>query len=529
MILIRLADPGGVLLTPEPETRRIPLPRSRRGVFTGPRCGRADLPAGAAMPAAEPDRGPANVSTIERGVAVPLLDIGGMICSSREPGSGETSPIDVTDMSLVTPAEPKRRSEEGEDGAVRGASPALSQASDRSLSPVSRQLEAQDVLAALGGPKGVSLPPPKTPAGKKDSANEDKKKAPKRQTGSRCPSICVDFGRSLGKYHLVISILATGAHPQFTRPQRATVAATTLLLEMAGAAVATRFLSCEDNMMLYVGACSSVICAPLAYALAKLFVVTGQKYHESADFLRDYAMQKKKQAHGDPAARAKLQQMVTHDKELAEISARSKFGRCLQRWNRRRKACFGWTKRCIKSKFSANPQDEDLRSNASARSVSPGAGHLKDSNEERDLMRKRQQEASMIVTDAGGLTGGSSLPPEATFRYYLWRWLHHAIYCCCLLIALVGAFQVIFYGMKFDDSHVWCWLTGCGAAIAFDYLILQPVVAGWRQCSDVRYAKKMRKQMARKRAVMGANVAFQQKAGPLQGKTEWSADDFGAA
>jgi len=106
MILIRLADPGGVLLTPEPETRRIPLPRSRRGVFTGPRCGRADLPAGAAMPAAEPDRGPANVSTIERGVAVPLLDIGGMICSSREPGSGETSPIDVTDMSLVTPAEP---------------------------------------------------------------------------------------------------------------------------------------------------------------------------------------------------------------------------------------------------------------------------------------------------------------------------------------------------------------------------------------------------------------------------------------
>ena len=36
------------------------------------------------------------------------------------------------------------------------------------------------------------------------------------------------------------------------------------------------------------------------------------------------------------------------------------------------------------------------------------------------------------VTDAGGLTGGSSLPPEATFRYYLWRWLHHAIYCCCL-------------------------------------------------------------------------------------------------
>ena len=64
---------------------------------------------------------------------------------------------------------------------------------------------------------------------------------------------------------------------------------------------------------------------------------------------------------------------------------------------------------------------------------------------------------------------------------------------------------------------------------AFDYLILQPVVAGWRQCSDVRYAKKMRKQMARKRAVMGANVAFQQKTGPLQGKTEWSADDFGAA
>jgi len=45
-------------------------------------------------------------------------------------------------------------------------------------------------------------------------------------------------------------------------------------------------------------------------------------------------------------------------------------------------------------------------------------------------------------------TGGlrvDALPLEATSRYYLWRWLHHAIYmhCCCFLVAISASFNVV--------------------------------------------------------------------------------------
>lgn len=340
-----------------------------------------------------------------------------------------------------------------------------------------------------------------------------------------CPKFCQNFFNSLAKYHLVISILAEGPHGMFTRPQRATVATSVLLLEMAGAAVATRYLDCDAGQAVYYGIGSAMLCAPLAYALAKLFVVTGQKYRESGAFLRDFAVQKKRQHAGDPTARAKLAQMIAHDKELAERAGRAKCSRCMRNRAGKLMFCYDWTSRNIGALFRARHEDDDLRSSASTRSATPtfnvGASG------ETDMFKRKQAELTGLSDRAAGLRG-QPLPPEATYRYYLWRWLHHAIYCCCFLVAVTAAFNVIFYGMKFDEKHVQCWFTGCICSIATDYLILQPLVALLRLHSDRRTARQQKAQLAVKRAAVHSTIAFRDQSSAQPQKTEWTADDFGA-
>jgi hypothetical protein len=342
-----------------------------------------------------------------------------------------------------------------------------------------------------------------------------------------CPKICQNFFKSLAKYHLVISILAAGPHGMFTRPQRATVAASVLLLEMAGSAVATRYLQCEAGQAVYYGVGAAVLSAPLAYALAKLFVVTGQKYRESGAFLRDFAVQKKRQHDGDPTARAKLAQMIAHDKELAERSVRAKCARFMRNHAGKPMSCYEWVTRNVAALFRAKHEDDDLRSSsASTRSATPtfNVG----SSDEVEMIKRKEAEMKGLSDKVAELRG-AALPAEATYRYYLWRWLHHAIYCCCFLVAVTAAFNVIFFGMKFDESHVQCWLTGCMCSICTDYFILQPLVALFRLHGDRRIMRQQAAKMAAKRAALNSTLAFGRQLtrnGPQ--KTEWTADDFGA-
>jgi hypothetical protein len=343
-----------------------------------------------------------------------------------------------------------------------------------------------------------------------------------------CPKFAQNFFKSLAKYHLLVSILAAGPHGMFTRPQRATVATSVLLLEMAGAAVATRYLECEEGQAMIYGIGSAVLCAPLGFALAKLFVVTGQKYRESGAFLRDFAVQKKRQLDGDPAARAKLAQMVAHDNDLAETSGRAKCGRCMRNHAGQLMSCYDWTAKTIKAQFQAKHEDEDIRTrtgSGSTRSDTPtfNVGH----NDEVEMIKRKNAEMKGLSSDVAGLRG-DALPPEATYRYYLWRWLHHAIYCCCFLVAVTASFNIIFYGMKFDETHIQCWSTGFAFSIATDYVILQPLVALFRLHGDRRVARQQAAKMAAKRAALGSTIAFQTHAARGPAKTEWTAEEFGA-
>jgi len=292
--------------------------------------------------------------------------------------------------------------------------------------------------------------------------------------------------------------------------------------------VATRYLECEEGQAMIYGIGSAVLCAPLGFALAKLFVVTGQKYRESGAFLRDFAVQKKRQLDGDPAARAKLAQMVAHDNDLAETSGRAKCGRCMRNHAGKLMSCYDWTAKTIKAQFQAKHEDEDIRTrtgSGSTRSDTPtfNVGH----NDEVEMIKRKNAEMKGLSSDVAGLRG-DALPPEATYRYYLWRWLHHAIYCCCFLVAVTASFNIIFYGMKFDETHIQCWSTGFAFSIATDYVILQPLVALFRLHGDRRVARQQAAKMAAKRAALGSTIAFQTHAARGPAKTEWTAEEFGA-
>ena len=143
------------------------------------------------------------------------------------------------------------------------------------------------------------------------------------------------------------------------------------------------------------------------------------------------------------------------------------------------------------------------------------------------MIRRKQAEFKGLSDKVAGLRG-EALPPEATYRYYLWRWLHHAIYCCCFLVAVTAAFNVIFFGMKFDEGHVQCWLTGCMCSIGTDYVVLQPLVALFRLHGDRRIMRQQAAKMAAKRAALDSTLAFGRHRGGGPQKTEWTADDFGA-
>ena len=399
--------------------------------------------------------------------------------------------------------------------------------------------------SALGMGKGKSVwPPPKTDMkkqtkeakaatkqGMRKGYSKREKKAYTTDSGDGlpdfCPKFCQTFYKSLAKYHLLVSILAAGPHGLFTRPQRATVAASVLLLEMAGAATATRYLPCDEGKSMYVGIASACLTAPLAYALAKLFIVTGEKYRESGSFLRDFAVQKKRQHDGDPSARAKLHQMVMHDNELAETSGRAQCGRFMRKHASRFMSCLDWSAMKLKAQFNHNHEDDaasSVGSNGGRDTPTFNVG----SNDEVEMIRRKNNESMGNGGESAGGLRGDALPPEATFRYYLWRWLHHAIYCCCFLVAVSASFNVIFYGMKFDEGHVTCWFTGCTFAVATDYIILQPLVAIFRMHGDRRVAAKQRALMAAKRAALSSTIAFRDKQGTGPQKKEWTAEDFGA-
>ena len=72
---------------------------------------------------------------------------------------------------------------------------------------------------------------------------------------------------SMARYHLAISILASARHVGFTRPQRATVAFTCLLVEMAASAMAVRHFECSFGLVVQAG---------MAIALATVQARPGQ-------------------------------------------------------------------------------------------------------------------------------------------------------------------------------------------------------------------------------------------------------------
>jgi hypothetical protein len=270
-----------------------------------------------------------------------------------------------------------------------------------------------------------------------------------------------------------------------------------------------------------------MLSAPLAYALAKLFMVTGQKYRESGAFLRDFAVQKKRQHDGDPTARARLAQMMAHDKELGERSGRAKCARCMRNHVGKLMSCYDWATRNLAALFQAKHEDDDLRSGSSASTRSATPTFNVGSSAEVEMIRRKEAEMKGQSDKVAGLRG-EALPPEATYRYYLWRWLHHAIYCCCFLVAVTASFNVIFFGMKFDEGHVQCWFTGCMCSIGTDYVILQPLVALFRLHGDRRIMRQQAAKMAAKRAALNSTLAFGRHKGGGPQKTEWTADDFGA-
>jgi hypothetical protein len=324
----------------------------------------------------------------------------------------------------------------------------------------------------------------------------------------RCPGqACAGgLGLALRKYHLVVSIVVPGTMGIFTRPQRATVAVSTLFLEMAGPALATRYLSPGGESgggdglgvqdMLYVGGASALLAAPLAYALAKLFVVTGEKYRETRTFLTHYALEKERwrTGAGGASAQANLAEMIAQDEVLHSIKWTT---RCCRWWGRLHigasvRRCGGATRRCVCTKLLGRhpaPQTVDAPPAAGpAGPRRPGTADTDRSDELEHVKKVQAQERKKFLESEGEL-GETSLPPEATLRYFQWRWLHHAIYCCCFVISICAIFHVIFLGMKFDVRGVQAWAIGVGAAFAADLLVLQPLVACARRWSDKRRAR----------------------------------------
>ena len=541
-------------VNPALPTTGAPTPRSIVDTFAAPG-GKPPPPSGQAL---RPGRGPVKTPRRLRGKGLRKAS------TSTPPGTAGRVRIMGMDVEtkddIATGAMQKRLSpapwarHPGEGGSPKAIEPSFDYDSVHDIRPGTAESQPDDELTANQQAAGAILgnvmgkgkwPPPKTDM--KMQTKEAKaatkqgmrkgyagkvKKAYTTDSGDGlpafCPKFCQTFYKSLAKYHLLVSILAAGPHALFTRPQRATVAASVLLLEMAGAAVATRYLPCDENKSMYVGIAAACLTAPLAYALAKLFIVTGQKYRESGSFLRDFAVQKKRQHDGDPSARAKLQQMVTHDAELAETSGRAQCGRFMRKHAKRFMQFWDWSSAKLKNQFQSNHEDDA----ASAAGSGPGSRNDTPtfnvgSNDEVEMIRRKNETSMAYGETAGGLRG-DALPPEATFRYYLWRWLHHAIYCCCFLVAVSASFNVIFYGMKFDEGHVQCWFTGCMFSIATDYLILQPFVALFWLHGDRRVAAKQRAALAAKRAALSSTIAFRDKQGRGPQKTEWTADDFGA-